>query len=228
VGVSTTSATYLSVLLNELNDSIKDNSLTKSLLSQNIQKSQESIKIILDSIEKIANLVSDFKLISVNEDNVAMKKFNLCEYLNNIIPICTFKLMDSAHVLNLKCADNIELYNYPDALTQVFSYLIDNSITHGFENKSVGTIDITVTDKENSVLIDYKDDGKGMSQNEVEKIFEPFFTTKLGTGHSGLGMNITYNLVTVVMRGSITVESSIDKGISINLTLPKNLNDYPK
>jgi len=228
VGVSTTSATYLSVLLNELNDSIKDNSLTKSLLSQNIQKSQESIKIILESIEKIANLVSDFKLISVNEDNVAIKNFNLCEYLNNIIPICTFKLMDSNHVLNLKCEDDIELYNYPDALTQVFSYLIDNSITHGFENKSVGIIDITVTDYENSVFIDYRDNGKGMSQNEVEKIFEPFFTTKLGTGHSGLGMNITYNLVTVVMRGSITVESSIDKGVSINLTLPKNLNDYPK
>jgi signal transduction histidine kinase len=54
----------------------------------------------------------------------------------------------------------------------------------------------------------------------LHKIFDPFFTTKMGQGGSGLGMNIVYNIVTGVLKGTIRVESVPAGGTSVLLVLP--------
>jgi signal transduction histidine kinase len=54
-------------------------------------------------------------------------------------------------------------------------------------------------------------------------VFDPFFTTKMGQGGSGLGMNIVYNLVTGVLRGTIRIESELGKGTTVILTLPRKV-----
>lgn len=228
VGVCTTSASFLRGLLRELSENIDNNSLTKKLLDDNIKKSLESTKIILDSMTIVTNLVSDFKLVSVNKDNSKIRNFNLCEYLKKVIPICSFNLVDSDCVINLKCENNIEMNSFPDALSQIFSNLIDNSITHGFENKAKGAINIEVFETGENIRLEYKDNGKGMEQEEVDKIFDPFYTTKLGMGRSGLGMNITYNLVTAVLNGTISVKSVLDEGVEITLIIPKNIVNIEK
>jgi signal transduction histidine kinase len=66
----------------------------------------------------------------------------------------------------------------------------------------------------------FRDDGVGMTAATLHKIFDPFFTTKLGQGGSGLGMNIVYNIVTGVLRGTIEVESEAGKGTTVTLVLP--------
>jgi signal transduction histidine kinase len=56
-------------------------------------------------------------------------------------------------------------------------------------------------------MLELKDNGVGMTDVVLHKIFDPFFTTKMGQGGSGLGMNIVYNIVTSVLKGTIRVES---------------------
>jgi len=63
------------------------------------------------------------------------------------------------------------------------------------------------------------DDGCGMSDEQRARIFEPFFTTKGGRGGVGLGLSITYSLVTE-LGGALSVESEIDKGTSFVIELP--------
>jgi signal transduction histidine kinase len=54
----------------------------------------------------------------------------------------------------------------------------------------------------------------------LHQVFDPFFTTKMGQGGSGLGMNIVYNIVTGVLRGSISIQSEPEQGTTISIVIP--------
>ena len=54
-----------------------------------------------------------------------------------------------------------------------------------------------------------------------DRIFEPFFTTKRGQGGSGLGLHIVFNLVTQLLRGTITCESEPEQGTRFVIRFPR-------
>jgi signal transduction histidine kinase len=68
----------------------------------------------------------------------------------------------------------------------------------------------------------YQDDGKGLTTEAKEKIFQPFFTTARGTGGTGLGMAIAYNLVKQKLTGDIRLVDST-KGFHLEFMFPKQL-----
>jgi signal transduction histidine kinase len=63
------------------------------------------------------------------------------------------------------------------------------------------------------------DDGCGMTEAQRRRVFEPFFTTKSRRGGVGLGLSITYSLVSE-LGGTIAVESEVGEGTSFSITLP--------
>ena len=82
-----------------------------------------------------------------------------------------------------------------------------------------------------SVDIEFADDGVGISPKNLKRIFEPFFTTKMGQGGSGLGMSISYNIVTSLFGGEISVDSILAQGtrfrMRIPLVAPQHQGDQP-
>jgi signal transduction histidine kinase len=102
-------------------------------------------------------------------------------------------------------------------LQQIFLNIINNAF---LAMKDGGNLDISVgrKDKEN-VSVRIKDDGCGISKENLDHIFEPFFSTRLKEGGTGLGLSITYGLVQE-LGGSIEVESEVGKGTSFIITLP--------
>ena len=70
------------------------------------------------------------------------------------------------------------------------------------------------------VEIRFSDDGVGIAPENLKRIFDPFFTTKLGQGGSGLGMSISYNIVTSLFGGELDVESTPGHGCRFTLRLP--------
>jgi signal transduction histidine kinase len=114
--------------------------------------------------------------------------------------------------------------SYPGSVGQVLSNLIQNAIMHGFEGREAGHITISAVEMdEDNVELRFADDGNGMSARTLRQVYDPFFTTKMGQGGSGLGMNIVYNLVTGVLRGTIHVESELGKGTTVIMTLPRQV-----
>ncbi len=98
-----------------------------------------------------------------------------------------------------------------------------NAALHGY-NASGGTVDIIVEEMNEFVNITVRDYGMGITEDNLKHVFEPFFTTTRGTGGgTGLGLNITYNSIKQSLKGSITVESKVDKGTKFVVTLPKNV-----
>jgi two-component system NtrC family sensor kinase len=79
-----------------------------------------------------------------------------------------------------------------------------------------------------SVVLEFKDTGSGIREENIEKIFDPFFTTK-DVGHgTGLGLAISYGIVKA-HKGTISVESEHGKGTTFVVRLPvKAIDEVPE
>jgi signal transduction histidine kinase len=112
--------------------------------------------------------------------------------------------------------------SYPGGLYQILNNLITNALTHAFEQRQGAAITVSAERLEgDSIALAFSDNGSGMSDDVLKRVFDPFFTTKMGQGGTGLGMNIVYNIVTGVLGGRISIDSSLGAGTTIRMLLPR-------
>jgi signal transduction histidine kinase len=74
------------------------------------------------------------------------------------------------------------------------------------------------TDK--GVEISVRDNGGGIPDEIRDKIFQPFFTTKPTGEGTGLGLSMSYDIVTKGHGGQLTMKSNIGEGTEFLITLP--------
>ncbi|NNF57926.1 MAG: histidine kinase, partial [Rhodothermaceae bacterium] len=70
------------------------------------------------------------------------------------------------------------------------------------------------------VEIRVEDNGSGMPEEVAAKVFEPFFTTKPTGEGTGLGLSMSYDIVTQGHGGALAVESEEGRGAAFTLLLP--------
>jgi len=80
-------------------------------------------------------------------------------------------------------------------------------------------------DQGESCLLEIIDNGPGMDSAHKEKIFEPFFTTKAPGQGTGLGLSVSYFIISRNHNGIIEVESELDRGTRFIIRLPMPLKD---
>ena len=83
-----------------------------------------------------------------------------------------------------------------------------------------GLINIEAIQYTNDIVIRFQDNGRGIPEDQYDKVFEPFFTTKRGEGYSGLGLNIVYNLVTIIFNGEIYCSKTEGGGTTFVIKIP--------
>ncbi len=72
----------------------------------------------------------------------------------------------------------------------------------------------------NSIIIEVKDNGMGIPEKVKDKIFQPFFTTKPTGEGTGLGLSLSYDIITKGHNGLITVDSAEENGATFIIQLP--------
>lgn len=123
--------------------------------------------------------------------------------------------------------DSIPLLNIvPQDMGRVILNLLTNAFYAVNEKvKSEGKdykplVSISTKKADNKVEITISDNGNGIPQSIIDKIFQPFFTTK-PTGHgTGLGLSMSYDIVTKAHGGELKVESKEGEGTRFYISLP--------
>ncbi|MCD6298556.1 MAG: GHKL domain-containing protein, partial [Deltaproteobacteria bacterium] len=113
-----------------------------------------------------------------------------------------------------------------DHLQQVFMNLISNA-AEAINMNGGGTLSIETGHslKEGAVIIRVKDEGVGISKENLSRLFEPFFTTKKKGKGVGLGLSVAYGIIKE-HGGSIHVETEMEKGTIFQVELPlKRISD---
>jgi signal transduction histidine kinase len=94
-------------------------------------------------------------------------------------------------------------------------------VLHAYPDGRAGTLSLDVDAEGGQVRVVYRDDGDGMPADVAARIFEPFFTTRRGSGGTGLGMHIVYNLVTQGLGGRIACATAPGEGVAFTIVFPQ-------
>ncbi len=149
---------------------------------------------------------------------VEYAELDLNEVLQEVIGFLEKEALHRNINVETQFADNLPLISSDRAqLQQVFL----NILANGFAAvEDYGTIKIkTWEENEETEGVSIEDNGRGMTDKELDHIFEPFFTTKKGYG-TGLGLPITYGIINK-MGGTIKVRSKKGAGSTFEVFLPK-------
>lgn len=222
IGLCITTHSFVKDLLVDMHKKFEDGSISKSNFNEFMVSMTDSIDILSKNLERAAKLIKSFKHVSEDQTGEALRRFNLHEYLNEILSTLNPKLRTTRHSVAINCPNNIELEGLPGALSQVITNLIMNSLLHGFEGIEQGRITIEAELQKNKVVLLYTDDGIGLTKESQQKIFEPFYTTKRGYGGTGLGMHLVYNLVSQTLQGSIQLQQA-SQGCAFIITIPTKI-----
>jgi signal transduction histidine kinase len=90
-------------------------------------------------------------------------------------------------------------------LNQVWTNIVDNAID---ATGGTGTLTIRTAATDEAVVVEIEDDGPGMPPDVAARVFDPFFTTKAPGQGTGLGLNISFNIVVQQHGGEIAVDSA--------------------
>jgi len=185
---------------------------------------------VLDSINEntqyLSKTIDDFRNFIIGKRE--KKQFNLSEQIDSFLSLMMGSI--KTHEINIvrKEQTDIKINGYPNELTQCLMNIVNNS-KDAFEEKGIKEkyIFIKTYIKNSSIFIEIKDNAEGIDEDIILKIFEPYFTTKHKSRGTGLGLSMTYRLITEGMKGNIKVRNTTFnykkktyKGAEFIITLP--------
>ncbi|HEY4544350.1 MAG TPA: ATP-binding protein, partial [Tissierellaceae bacterium] len=204
-------------------------SYTETLLESEVDKEIENkfLNIINEESDRMNRLVSDLLKLS-NLDYKKTKWNKSLVDINSLIEDCLLKLDFSSKEKNqeiiVKLNKNIEkLYIDKDAIQQVLLNILTNAIKYNDHN---GLIEVKSTEEEKEIIISIKDNGPGISKEDLDRIFERFYRVEKGRsrelGGTGLGLSIAKEIVEA-HGGSLKLTSELSKGTRVDIILPKDI-----
>lgn len=104
-------------------------------------------------------------------------------------------------------------------IEQVFLNIIKNA-AQAVCGKKDGYIRITTEQKDDKICIQIADNGPGMDEHTRKRVFEPFFTTKSTSCGTGLGLSVSYFIITSNHQGNMQVNSRAGEGTTFTISLP--------
>lgn len=222
LGNAITGSTIIKKEAQILNQALKNGSLKKSTLESSLECIDQTSKLLYSSVNHAADLIRSFKRISVDQSIEDKREFDLVEYVDEIFLTFHNKLKQIPVEVQVISPKKFIITSYPGVFAQILNNFIQNSLIHGFEQKTGNEkIVLEISELEDSFEIIYSDNGAGMDEELKAKAFDPFVTTKRNAGGTGLGLHIVYNLVSQKLKGAIALEASIGKGVKFTITIPR-------
>ena len=168
---------------------------------------------------RIVELVKALKTYTYM-DQAPVQSVDVREGLENTLIILHSKLKRGVTVVREYAEDLPVIQAYAGELNQVWTNIIDNAID---AMQGEGTLIIRARREDRWIVVEIEDNGPGIAPEHQSKIFDPFFTTKGPGKGTGLGLNISRNLIVQKHRGQMSVTSQ-PGSTCFSIRLPMDFN----
>ncbi len=124
-----------------------------------------------------------------------------------------------------KLADNLpDIYCFKVELSMILYNLINNAVQgiSELERKRRGKIELATKIIDKNYLIEIKDNGIGIDNNELDRIFEPGYTTK--KDGVGIGLYFVQEVLRDSFYGTIEADSTVREGVKFSIIIPEFIN----
>jgi two-component system, NarL family, sensor histidine kinase EvgS len=161
-----------------------------------------NMDLINKNAQYLSKTIDDFRNFIKGDRNI--QNYKLTDTIANFINIVESSIKNHNIKLILNLNDEIRIEGNPNELIQCLINLFNNSRDALVETKQNELlIFINTQIEENTIQIKIKDNAGGIPENIMPKIYEPYFTTKHQSQGTGLGLHMTYRLITEAMNGRI-------------------------
>jgi signal transduction histidine kinase len=141
-------------------------------------------------------------------DKAPIQSVDVHEGLDNTLIILKNKLKTGITVHREYAKDLPAINAYGSELNQVWTNIIDNAVD---AMAGQGTLTLRTRREVPWIVVEIEDNGVGIAEEIQNKVFDPFFTTKAPGEGTGLGLNISRNIIVQKHQGRITVTSQPGK-----------------
>jgi len=194
------------------------------LVTRNIDKYFDAIE---SAVVRASNIVTDMLNFSRNSPG-QKQHYTAKQIIGDAIHLASsdYDLKKKFDFRHLKIDQKIEedlppIFCSRNEIEQVILNLLKNS-AYALSEYTVDSkkIEIRAFKQDNKIILKIIDNGPGMDADTKHRIFEPFFTTKpVGLG-TGLGLSVSYFIITKNHNGVLSVESEQNKGTTFTIELP--------
>ncbi|WP_341738983.1 PAS domain S-box protein [Microcoleus sp. CAWBG640] len=204
-------------------------------LMEDLPKLLSSMKVGADRIQQIVASLRTFSRM----DEAEMKAVNIHDGIDSTLMILQHRLKakhNHPEIPVIKEYANLPLVEcYAGQLNQVFMNVLSNALD-ALEERDLGRsteemrqnpsiISIkTELSKPDRVLVKIADNGPGMPESVRNRLFDPFFTTKAVGKGTGMGLSISYQIITDRHGGSLQCTSSLGNGAEFAIEIPLKAN----
>lgn len=227
--VSEQATEFLNNMTHELKTPLTNISLAgRMIMKDAISKSEsdivENMKIILDENDKLTKQIEkSLSITALEQGEIPLEYFDtdIHDLINELLPSANLKIASIGGKLEIQLgAKNIVLPIDKVHFTNVIQSIIENSVKY---SKSKLELLIRTYNTAESIVIEFIDNGIGIDEKYLDKVFVKFFRVPNGNIHSvkGFGLGLSYVKKIIEMhKGSVIIESKIDKGTKVKITLP--------
>ena len=191
------------------------------------EKMEKYIKTIYNKAGDMDYLIDEltmFSKIDANQIPYQFHRMNVGDYFSDCAEEVGLDLETKGIGFQYECDcdPGVEIYADPEQLKRVINNIISNSVKYKKDGDSRITLKVSLQD-EKYVLVEIEDNGKGISEKELEKVFQRFYRTDASRnskqGGSGIGLSIARKVVED-HEGSIWATGEEGVGLTIHFTLP--------
>ncbi len=204
----------------ELDARLNGPGLRRIDLTAFIADARQASELVMRGLNSAADLVNSFKQVALDRTTEQRRVFDLRQVIHEIVATMMNRVRATEHGIEADIPPSLIMDSYPGPFGQVITNLINNALLHAFDGARQGKMWLSASRAVgNRVHVMFGDNGSGIARENIKRIFDPFFTTKMGHGGSGLGLSISYNIITALLGGQISVTSS-SAGTTFLLDLP--------
>jgi signal transduction histidine kinase len=139
-------------------------------------------------------------------DQAPVQAVDVVDGLDKTLLILRARIGESLSVRREYAPDLPRIQAYGRELNQVWTNIINNAI-QALDGQGEIVIRARRDDQPDWIVVEIEDSGPGIAPEHLDKLFDPFFTTKAPGKGTGLGLNISYNIIVERHRGEILVDS---------------------
>lgn len=176
----------------------------------------EQLKTIRDNANRANQIITDL-LKFARQSTPAMKRQNICETIRTASRLTDYLARKGKVEVEIEMPDDAVMVTYDATqIEQVLVNLTQNAIQAMPDG---GKLKLQLIREDRGIKLRVQDSGVGIAEENLRRVFDPFFTTKAEGDGTGLGLSVSYGIVTR-HRGSIGVKSQPGKGSVFTIKLP--------
>jgi PAS domain S-box-containing protein len=176
----------------------------------------------IEGVNRITEIVTSLRKFSRIDNETRVESYDINEALESTLVVAKNEIKYVADVeKELSKVPRIECIG--SEINQVLLNILINAAQaiESQNRRDRGLIRIRTYVDSDSIYCEIADDGPGIRQGIVSRIFDPFFTTKDAGEGTGLGLNISYDIVVHKHNGELSVRSEDGKGATFIVKLPR-------